>query len=170
MSPAARRTARLAAAAAAALLAYGAATWLHPRRCLERRWDRLLASAGSHEWTEVRSLLADDYRDGWNLGPDDAIAVGRTAFQDFPRVGLARDGGSVRIDGRTAVAEARIVVRGSSSPFGRAFAAAAATIDVPTTFYWRRSSWTPWSWQLTSVANPALSAHVARARRDLPAP
>ena len=130
--------------------------WLRPERQLVRAQGRLISALEKRDFEKMAGLLADDYRDPW--GHDKAFVIRECGqvFGQFLTLSIDREGREVRMEDRTAGLREKVTIRGFGGPFAMAAQDAVNALREPFTMRWRRRSWKPWDWELTSVEHPEL--------------
>lgn len=163
-----RRRFALALIPAALLALWLALPFLIPSRGLDRAWDRFIAAVENRDSEALRELIAEDYRDGFGQGRDDAIALFEQAAGQFVSLDIRRLRPVVHAESaRLGSTEAVIRVGGHGTPLAQMIVRGSGLIDAPTTFRWRRTGWQPWRWRLTFMDNPAVRRDVMQFRARL---
>ncbi|RRJ94288.1 hypothetical protein Ga0100231_007865 [Opitutaceae bacterium TAV4] len=136
--------------------------WLSPVRGVERAWGKLIDGVADNDFKDVTSVVALDYKDGWGLTRDEVIVLAQTVRRHFIVCSIDRHPHKVELseDRHTATVRSVIRVNGSGSPVAQAIIQVSGQTQAETTFEWRRGSWKPWDWKLTSVANPEADQGV----------
>ena len=123
---------------------------------VKRQHERLLDFAAHRNWPRFYLLLADDYRDAWEMTRTDALNAAREVLSGFLMVsfdwkeeGVSRDGKTVTLTG--------IIRMSGSGPSSSMITDHVNRIEKPWTFVWRKDGWKPSDWHLVSVANPDVS-------------
>ncbi len=104
----------------------------------------------------MASLLAEDYRDRW--GHDKAIVVSDSemVFKQFLMLTIERENQGVEFGTQTSIVREKLTVKGFGGPLAVAAKDAVNALHEPFALTWRRRSWKPWDWELTSVEQREL--------------
>ncbi len=151
-----------------ALLCWFLLPFLIPSRGLDRAWSHLIDAIEDRDDAALKTLLADDYRDGFGFDREQVIGLFDQASRQFIALGIRRERPSINIESsRLANTSAVVRINGNGTPFAHMIVQGSAGVTTPTIFKWRRNSWKPWDWQLTSIENQAVRGEIVRASRQL---
>jgi hypothetical protein len=149
---------KYAPAAAAALVAFALfLLWLwQPERQVRLHTSHFLKKVERRNWNAAGAFLASDYSDRWNHDRDSALANAREAFRLFLFVTIENRTDSCEMAPESATARTVIKISGNGGPGAQLVMERVNTVQGPFTFAWRKASWKPWDWRLTSVEHPEL--------------
>jgi hypothetical protein len=158
---------RIILAAAGAVAIFAAIRLSSPTRGLQNRWDDLMDACERHNQDGFTALLADDYSDPWGLNRNEAAKLAHEVFRQFLLLTIDRQQPTLEIgeDG-TATTSALIRLEGTGGPAAPVIIQEAEAITTPTVFHWRRMSWKPWDWRLTSLENPGIKRNLKKLAKD----
>jgi hypothetical protein len=129
--------------------------WLwRPERQVRLHTRNLIRQIETRDWPDLRSFLAQDYRDDWHDDREQLIGRMREVLRLIRRIQITPLDPQTQINGRRALWSSRIKVSGDD---GEALAFIEGRINLlPTPFVldWRRESAKPWDWKLVGVSNP----------------
>lgn len=107
----------------------------------------------------LEDLIAENYRDQWELQRQEAIDEAMQAAKQFWSLEIERTGYTrVRTGPLTATVTLKVRLKGKGTPFAPIIAHRVDQLADPFTLTWRREAWKPWSWKLESTANPSLKS------------
>lgn len=138
-------------AALAALILWGAVEFSSGRQ-VERAFARFIHAAENRDWKKVKSLMAEDYRDQWDLDRDKAVSLAAEAFQQFLVLEIVVESSSAQRQGREASVEAKLRLAGRATAVGEMVLQRANSLENDFRFAWQQKSWKPWDWKLVSVS------------------
>lgn len=118
---------------------------------------QLIHFAAHRNWTRAHPLLAEDYRDGWNMKRDEAISVAHEMLQGFLILDLAWKPTSISVKGRNAILTGSIKVSGSGAGFSSEIINRVNQLREPFIFTWRKDGWKPGDWRLVGVSQAELA-------------
>jgi hypothetical protein len=118
---------------------------------------RLLALVAHRNWKQILPLMADDYRDGWEMSREEAVSLGHELLQGFLTLDLAWRPSSVAVEGSVATVTGSIRVGGTGAGFSHEIISRVNNLREPFVFTWRRDGWKPGDWRLVSVRQPELA-------------
>ena len=142
-----------------ALIGWFAYDW-QPDRQIRKKTERLLAAIEDRDWERVRDTLTDDYTDGWDLDRDRFIQIASEGMRQFFYLTVEpSDWRITKEPGDPPTAEVTVTLNFEGNGTGLAKLALNRLTELrePFVFQWRKESWTPWSWQLSSTAQPELT-------------
>jgi len=135
-----------------ALLVVWIALEFSPDRQLDKVFSRLIRAAENRNWKTVSTLMADDYHDQWGMNREQAVQAGSDVLGHFLALQILCEDVHGTREGREAVIETRLRLRGRGNAIGEAVMQQANALENHFQFAWRRISWKPWDWKLVSIS------------------
>lgn len=132
--------------------------WCQPERQVRRAQARLLESLESSDFDTLAHMIADDYRDAW--GHDKAFVLQKApqAFGQFLMLDIDREEfGSDALPTGWVLRE-KLTMKGLGGGASLFVRDRVNLLKGPFTMEWRKQSWKPWDWVLTSVEHPEIEA------------
>jgi hypothetical protein len=117
---------------------------------------QLLDRAAHQNWLKVFALMAEDYRDGWDMNREEAVSLGRELFQGFLMLELQWRPTSVVLEGKTATVTGFIKAGGTGAGLSQEIIGRLNRLQSPFVFSWRKDGWRPGDWRLVSVNQAEL--------------
>jgi hypothetical protein len=132
--------------------------WCQPERQVRRAQGRLLEAVESADFDALGQIIADDYRDGWQHDKAFVLETGKKVFTQFLTMSIEREDTFAELasDGKWIVRE-KLTMKGLGGPVAIAIRERVNQLRQPFTTTWRKRSWKPWDWELTSVEQPEIS-------------
>jgi len=131
--------------------------WLwQPERQVRLHTSHFLKKVERRNWDAARKFLADDYSDRWQHDRDSAVSEAREAFRQFLFLTIENRTDSCEMAPDSATTRTVIKISGNGGPVAQLVMERVNTLQGPFTLAWRKASWRPWDWQLTSVDHPEL--------------
>ena len=163
-----RRVLFVAGGAVFALALWLALPFFSPARGVERSWDALLDALADNDLERFGSFLGEDYADGFGFDRAEALKLASEVRRHFVICTIRRERSELVLDPlkKSAVTRGLIRLGGQGSPVAQGAIQASQSTDTPTAFRWRRNSWKPWDWRLTSIDNPDAARAIARFQRQ----
>jgi hypothetical protein len=131
---------------------------LPPAAQVELAQARLLGAAEKRDWSTVRGLLADDYRDEAGNDRDTAIDGARQAMAHFYTVTIKAAGRCEEPDAETVVFRGVLRIEGTGAGLSQTVLSSVNGMRDPWEFHWRKTGRWPWDWRVTSIHHPQLSS------------
>lgn len=124
--------------------------------------QRLLDQAARRNWPKVLEILADDYRDAWEMKREEAIATAHEVFQGFLLLDFKMESPKVTVEGKTASVRCVVKVSGTGAGFSGEVVNRLNNLREPFVFHWRKDGWKPSDWHLVGVNQTELSGGAWR--------
>lgn len=143
--------------------------WLSPTRGVQRAWKNVAAAIEENDREALAAYLADNYHDGFGFGREEALQMVATVRGQFIVCAIRLDQPEVVMDPntkRSARTHALVRLDGQGTQVATAAIQASQASQTRTVFHWRRASWKPWDWRLTSVENADAARGIARFERE----
>ena len=133
--------------------------WLwQPERQVRLHTSHFLKKVERRNWEAARNFLADNYSDRWGHSKETAIGDAREVFRQFLFITIENRTDSCEMTGDRATARTTVRISGSGGPIAQLVMERVNTLRGPFSFEWRKASWKPWDWRLTTVEHPELRA------------
>lgn len=144
----------------AALLLLGLAVFLFvlwsPERQVRLHQEHLLAAVSDKKWARVASFIAEDYSDRWGHDKAFVVRAAGEVFAQFFALELSMQDPVLSAHDGNGEVSARLIAKGSGSPFAQMAIDTLQGLPEPFTFRWQKRSWKPWDWSLTHIDHPTL--------------
>lgn len=152
---------RLALLAGSAILAVflWLAITLQPENQLRSSFRELLKNASKKDYEGLREMMADDFRTPNGQDRESALAGIRTVLDQFFILEVTPERLASSTKGRDGTVSARILLRGRGSYLAEMAMQRVNGVDTEFVFAWKRGSWKPWDWKLTTVTHPQFAEY-----------
>jgi hypothetical protein len=122
-------------------------------RQLNRAFERLISAVEARDWKRVEAMTAADYADQWGMNRTQALEIGSEILRHFFVVEITISDVSLSVADRDpGEVHAVLRVSGNGTAIAQSVMAEANQLQNPFVFQWRKGSWKPWDWKLTSVS------------------
>lgn len=111
-----------------------------------------MGAVENRDWKKVKSLMAEDYRDRWDLDREKAVSLAAEAFQQFLALEIRVETQRVTREGKDGQVDARLRLEGRATAVGEMVMQRANSLENDFQFAWQQKSWKPWDWKLVSVS------------------
>lgn len=125
---------------------------------LERRFDQFIAAASNRNWKKVSALMADDYRDAWANGREQAVRDASEVLRHFVVLQITAEDPQFDRQDRQATVTARLHFDGRGTPIGESIKDYVNNLQQDFQFAWERKSWKPWDWKLVTINQPEIDS------------
>ena len=128
-----------------------------PTRQVNKAFARLIEATEVGDWKKVQSIMAPDYRDGWELDATQAVDAGREVVRHFLILDIIPENQRVSVQGSQAEVVTKLRFMGKGSALAQTIMNRGNELHNDFQFAWRRESWLPWSWRLVSIHQSEIS-------------
>lgn len=128
--------------------------WCQPERQVRRAQARLIKAVEARDFETLSSLLANDYRDGWEHDKTFVLEGCREVFGQFALLDIEREFHGVVPVGSDYVLREKLTLKGFGGPLALYARDRVNELSEPFEMKWRKKTWD--EWELTSVAHPKL--------------
>ncbi len=136
----------------------GWALWeFQPRRQLEKAFARFVEAGERRDWKTASTFLAPNYKDCWGMTREQAISTASEWLGSFFVLEITTEPMTVSAQDRLATVRTRPRISGNGNAIAQIVMNHVNAQTDEMTFSWRRDSWKPWDWKLTSVDHPGLA-------------
>ena len=127
-----------------------------PIRQLRKTFSAFVQTGEKRNWEKGQTFLAADYKDQWGLDREQAVLTAKELFAQFLVLGITTDPVAVSVNGNEGTVRTKPRLQGSGTPIAQMIIARANDLPGEMTFQWRKESWKPWDWKLTSASHPDI--------------
>ncbi|MBV6498250.1 MAG: hypothetical protein CJBNEKGG_00469 [Prosthecobacter sp.] len=131
-----------------------------PEEQLQDRQRAFLLAVESRDWGEVRSMLADDYRDDYGNDRESAVEGARQVLGSFFSLTVKPRIVRLQVLPDLAMVKMQIRVEGRGAGFSEAVLSQVNSIEDPWFFHWHKKGRWPWDWRIVQIHNDGL--HIPR--------
>lgn len=128
--------------------------YLSPSRQLKASQNQLLEAISNKDEAKLMKLVDPDYTDQWSFTAADWPAILKDLRMLSPVLEIVAVNPVPDVD--NGVVDTALQAKSAGGPVADSIAAQGVALKEPTRFVWKRRSWTPWSWRLVSIQNPAV--------------
>ena len=130
--------------------------WSRPERQIRRAQGRFLSALESRDYPALARLLAEDYRDQWENDKANVLRRCPRVFDQFLLLDIEGEIHGTEMREDAGAVRQKLVVKGLGGGLAIYARDAVNQLRSPFTMQWRKRSWKPWDWELTSIEQPEL--------------
>lgn len=125
---------------------------------LEHRQMELMKAIADRKPGVYTDLVSQKYLDEWQFNTDKVQKAMDDVAVQFLTLNIVPEAVGWQKNGKTeATWQGHLRFKGTvASPIGQMILDESQKLKEPFSFVWTKESWTPWSWKLSAVTNPAL--------------
>lgn len=137
---------------------------------MQRAHEAFVQHLSDRDWNEVDAYFSTDYSDMWGQNAEAAKKTARLLLQHFIFISIQNEIKHVRAASGIGYVKTRLTLEGTGAGVSSFVVSEAKRIKEPWVFHWKKTGRWPWSWQIVSVANPALEGYRVPKNLDLDMP
>lgn len=138
-----------------------------PEEQIRARQAAFLLAVEERDWSDVKAMLTDDYKDDYGHDRDSAVENARQVLGGFfsltlkpeiVRLQTAPNGEAGKTSGTLEIAEVRMKIRaeGKGAGFSDMVLSQVNSIQEPWFFHWHKKGRWPWDWRIVQIHNDGL--------------
>ncbi|MFV0415740.1 MAG: nuclear transport factor 2 family protein [Chthoniobacterales bacterium] len=127
-----------------------------PKRQVEKALQRTLAAVENKDGVDLAAQIANDYSDEWGFNRPQAVEYASQGLKQFFWITIVPQNTNIEIDGDTATITCNLLFEGHGTSLAQIALDRAQALKEPFVFSFRRESWKPWDWKISSASQPEV--------------
>ena len=120
--------------------------------------ERFLRALEDRDWSEVKSMLTNDYADDYGQDRETAVENGRQVLAGFYTITIKEELTKLQAAPDLGMVMMKIKIEGNGSGLSQIVLSQVNQMQEPWYFHWHKKGRWPWDWKIVQIHHNQLQA------------